>query len=260
MAADTPTDTHVLIDGLGHCFPDGTEAIAQVDLTIERGDFVSVLGPSGCGKSTLLRLLAGLLSRTSGRVIVDGADPDDAHRQRDELAYVFQDPTLLPWRTVRKNVALPMELRGRTPQEIEEEATRVLNLVGLEEFSGFFPWQLSGGMRMRVSLARALVTRPGLLLLDEPFGALDEITRQRLNGELMRLWERDRWTGVFVTHNVYEATYLSRRLLVMSSRPGRVLAELEVPFSHPRDVAVRGTPEFARIAAEATRHLSGSRG
>jgi NitT/TauT family transport system ATP-binding protein len=256
MASEAKTGGHVLLDGLGHRFADGTEAIGHVDLEINRGEFLAILGPSGCGKSTLLRLVAGLLSGSSGTVTVDGEDPRTGHRQRDELAYVFQDPTLLPWRTVRRNVALPLELRGRAPAEIEAEVDRALDLVGLEEFSGFFPAQLSGGMRMRVSLARALVTRPGLLLLDEPFGALDEITRQRLNEELMRLWERDRWTGIFVTHNVYEAVYLSRRLLVMSSRPGRILAELEVPFPHPRDISVRGTAEFARIAAEATGYLS----
>ena len=256
MAPAVDHHAHVDLVGLAHRFPDGTEAIARVDLAIERGDFVAIIGPSGCGKSTLLRLVAGLLTGTCGSVTVGGAPSRSPHRQRDELAYVFQDPTLLPWRTVRKNVGLPLQLRGRNRGEIEQETSRVLNLVGLEEFSEHFPAQLSGGMRMRVSVARSLITRPSLLLLDEPFGALDEITRQRLNAELMDLWERDRWTGIFVTHNVYEAVYLCRRLVVMSSRPGRILAEFEVPFPHPRGISVRGSAEFARIAADATRALA----
>ena len=247
---------HVSLQALGHRFPDGTEAIAEVDLTIERGEFVAILGPSGCGKSTLLRLIAGLLVASSGSVAVDGLAADLAHRRRDELAYVFQDPTLLPWRSVHDNVALPLQLRDRPAGEIGDEVDRALQLVGLGEFALHYPAQLSGGMRMRVSLARALVTRPGLLLMDEPFGALDEITRQHLNQELMDLWARDRWTGLFVTHNVYEAVCLSSRLLVMTARPGRLLTELPVPFSYPRGPSIRATAEFARIAAAATGALA----
>lgn len=235
----------IAASGVGKTFPGGIEALSALDLTIKRGQFVSIVGPSGCGKSTFLRLIAGLEEHNSGQLLVDGYAPIEARRRRRDLAYVFQDPTLLPWRTVRRNVALPLELqRQLDPTRIDE----VLDMVGLTDFAAALPAQLSGGMRMRVSIARALVTDPNLLLLDEPFGALDEIARQRLNEELLRLWERNRWTALFVTHNVYEAAFLADRVLVMSARPGRLLADIEVPFAHPRDADLRHRADFAELA------------
>jgi NitT/TauT family transport system ATP-binding protein len=233
-------------------FPGGTEALVGIDLTIPRGQFVSLVGPSGCGKSTLLRLVAGLVAPSAGTLSVDGHDPVTARRTRQELAYVFQEATLLPWRSVAANVALPLELRGeRNPKRVAE----ALEMVGLSEFARALPRELSGGMRMRASIARALVTRPDLLLLDEPFGALDEITRQRLNLELLRLWEANGWTALFVTHHVQEAVFLGQRVLVMSPRPGRLIADLEIPFPSPRSEELRLDPAFARTAAEVADHL-----
>jgi len=245
----------VSASNLGKRFASGVEALARVDLEIRRGEFVSIVGPSGCGKSTLLRLVAGLTRPTDGSLTVDGQSPLEARRTRQELAYVFQEATLLPWRTVAQNVALPLELRG---QQDSAAVDQVLELVGLADFARAYPRQLSGGMRMRVSIARALITRPDLLLLDEPFGALDEITRQRLNEELLRLWESERWTGLFVTHSVYEAVFLSQRVLVMSARPGRLIADIAVPFAHPRLPDLRTAPEFNRLAGEVSRQLQGT--
>jgi len=235
------------VERVSRRFAGGVLALHEVSLHLHRGQFVAVVGPSGCGKSTLLRLIAGLDTASAGTLTVAGATPLEARRAGCDLAYVFQDATLLPWRTVAGNVRLPLELRrGPDPDAVAS----ALRLVGLEDFAEAFPRQLSGGMRMRVSLARALVTRPHLLLLDEPFGALDEITRQRLNEELLRLWESERWTTVFVTHHVYEAVYLSQRVLVMSARPGTLTADLEVPFAHPRHPSLRATPAFHALADE----------
>ena len=245
MDAFNMTDPLVIASAVVKEFSGGVQALADVDLTIERGQFAAIVGPSGCGKSTFLRLVAGLDEHTSGTLSVDGDPPIHARRRRGDLAYVFQDATLLPWRSVRRNVALPLELRQ---QNNEARIDEVLTTVGLSDFAEALPAQLSGGMRMRVSIARALVTQPGLLLLDEPFGALDEITRQHLNEELLRLWERDQWTGIFITHNVYEAAFLADRVLVMSARPGRIVADIAVPFEHPRDADLRHQPQFAELA------------
>ncbi len=243
----------VTASGVGKTFPGGIEALSTIDLKIKRGQFVSIVGPSGCGKSTLLRLIAGLEDHSTGQLLIDGYAPVEARRRQRGLAYVFQDATLLPWRTVRRNVALPLELhRQLDPAHIDE----VLDMVGLTDFATAMPAQLSGGMRMRVSIARALVTNPDLLLLDEPFGALDEISRQRLNEELLRLWERENWTALFVTHNVYEAAFLADRVLVMSARPGRLLADIEVPFPHPRDADLRHRTDFAELAREISVELA----
>ena len=212
----------VVAEGLAKQFPSGVEALRDLNLEISRGQFVSIVGPSGCGKSTFLRLVAGLDAPTSGELRVDGHDPLG-------LAFVFQDATLLPWRSVAHNITLPLELRR---EDADERVAQTLALVGLTDFAAAYPAQLSGGMRMRVSIARALVTRPQILLLDEPFGALDEITRQRLNEELLHLWQEDRWTGLFVTHNVSEAVFLSQRVLVMSARPGHH------PRRHPHPVSL----------------------
>ena len=236
----------VVSEGLAKQFPSGVEALHNLNLAIGRGQFVSIVGPSGCGKSTFLRLVAGLDAPTSGELRVEGHDPLG-------LAFVFQDATLLPWRSVAHNITLPLELRR---EDADERVTQTLALVGLTDFAAAYPAQLSGGMRMRVSIARALVTRPQILLLDEPFGALDEITRQRLNEELLRLWQEDRWTGLFVTHNVSEAVFLSQRVLVMSARPGRILADIPIPFPYPRSPYLRSAPEFIRIANGISRQLA----
>ena len=236
----------VVAAGLNKYFPSGVQALRDLNLKISRGQFVSIVGPSGCGKSTFLRLVAGLDAPTSGELRVEGHDPLG-------LAFVFQDATLLPWRSVAHNITLPLELRR---EDAAERVAQTLELVGLTDFAAAYPAQLSGGMRMRVSIARALVTRPQILLLDEPFGALDEITRQRLNEELLRLWQEDHWTGLFVTHNVSEAVFLSQRVLVMSARPGRILADIPIPFPYPRSPYLRSAPEFIRIANGISRQLA----
>lgn len=236
----------VVAAGLDKCFPSGVQALHDLNLAISRGQFVSIVGPSGCGKSTFLRLVAGLDAPTSGQLRVGDHDPLG-------LAFVFQDATLLPWRSVARNITLPLELRRAAD---DAHVAQTLALVGLTDFAAAYPAQLSGGMRMRVSIARALVTRPQILLLDEPFGALDEITRQRLNEELARLWQEDRWTGLFVTHNVSEAVFLSQRVLVLSARPGRILADIPIPFPYPRSPYLRSAPEFIRLAQGISRQLA----
>ena len=239
--------------GLEKRFASGVEALRGLDLTVGSGRFASIVGPSGCGKSTLLRLVAGLDEPSGGSLAVDGRAPGRDRDGRPDLGFVFQDPTLLPWRSVARNVGLPLELR-RNPDP--GRVDRLLELVGLAEFAGASPAQLSGGMRMRASIARALATRPRLLLLDEPFAALDEITRQRLNEELLRLWQEDGWTGLFVTHNVSEAVFLGQQVLVMSARPGRILAAIDVPFPYPRDPLLRTAPEFIGLAGEVSGRLA----
>lgn len=227
------------------------QVIAATDLTIERGQFVSLVGPSGCGKSTLLRLIAGLESVTSGQVTIDQQAPS-----KTETAFVFQDPTLLPWRTTHANIRLPLELLGRTQTPQLAKIPDAIQLVGLrQEDADKFPRMLSGGMRMRVSLARALVTEPQVLLLDEPFAALDDILRQQLNEELLAIWKQRKWTGVFITHNVAEAVFLSQRVLVMSARPGQIIADVPIHFDAPRTAGLRATGEFAAQCGVISQHL-----
>jgi NitT/TauT family transport system ATP-binding protein len=226
-------------------FDEGTVALGDVSLTVERGEFVSVVGPSGCGKSTLLRIIAGLTRATSG----------DVHCDTGDIGYVFQDATLLPWRTVRRNVELPGELRGLPRAERRRRATEAIAMVGLGEFAGYRPRALSGGMKMRVSLARALTMSPSLFLFDEPFGALDAITRERLGDELQALYATRRFAAVFVTHAVSEAVFLSSRVLVMAARGGRILADIAVPGGFPRPPETRYAMESATIATEIQRHL-----
>ncbi len=237
------------LDQVTHAFDGGAPAVRDVSLRIAPGEFVSLVGPSGCGKSTLLRLLAGLIAPSAGRVqLGQGEAPP-------RVAFVFQDPTLLPWRTVYENVRLPLEIQ-RTQADQAERIAATLELVGLaREDHGKFPRQLSGGMRMRVSLARAMVTQPDVLLLDEPFAALDDLLRQQLNEELLKLWPQQRWTAVFVTHNVSEAVFLSQRVIVMSPRPGRIIAEVPVPLAYPRSPAVRSEPAFATLVAQISQRL-----
>ena len=226
--------------GVGRTFPDGTEALHSVDLTVDRGEFVSVVGPSGCGKSTLLRLASGLDHVTGGELRVDST----------RVGYVFQDPTLLPWRTVRRNVELLAELDKLSKAERRRRVDEAVALVGLDDFQKHRPRALSGGMRMRVSLARSLVLEPDVFLFDEPFGALDEMTRERLNSELLALFASRRFAALFITHSVAEAVFLSTRVVVMSPRPGRILGEVAVPFAYPRDPELRYSDDFAKVAGE----------
>jgi NitT/TauT family transport system ATP-binding protein len=224
-----------------------TVALADVNLTVHEGEFVSLIGPSGCGKTTLLRLIADLERPTAGSLTVNGIPPEEARKQR-AYGYVFQAPALYPWRNVERNVMLPLEVMGMPRAERQTRATRVLDLVGLAEFRRRFPWQLSGGMQQRVSIARALSFEPDLLLMDEPFGALDEITRDGLTLHLHQLWYRTGLTAVFVTHSVPEAVFLSTRIVVMSSRPGRVVAVIDSSLPRQRDPDARETPEFLAVA------------
>lgn len=228
----------------------------QINCHLVRGEFVALLGPSGCGKSTLLRLVAGLLKATSGSLTVAGMAPELARRTTQKLAFVFQDPHLLPWRTVSANIALPLELKGISRLQQQSAVAEILPLIGLTiDDARKRPRSLSGGMRMRVSLARALVTRPDLLLLDEPFAALDDVLRQQLNEELVRIWRSFHWTGLFVTHNVAEAVFLSQRVLVMGARPGRIIADVRIPFDYPRTPELRADPEFARLCGALSQQL-----
>ncbi len=230
-------------------------ALDNLAFDIPPGEFVSVVGPSGCGKSTLLRVIAGLVAPTCGTLQVAGLPPVAARRAATHLSFVFQDATLLAWRNVRDNVRLPLELRQLPRAEQDAKIDEAIGLVGLGDATKRFPAELSGGMRMRVSLARALVTQPELLLLDEPFGALDDLTRHTLNDELWRLWQARGWTGVFVTHNIAEAVYLSQRILVLSARPGRIVADVRVALPATRTADLRATAEFARATGEIAAHL-----
>jgi NitT/TauT family transport system ATP-binding protein len=236
-------------------FASGVTALGGIDLDIHRGEFLSVLGPSGCGKSTLLRIIAGLSEPSSGvrRLLLetDRAGKIPAGR----IGFVFQDPTLMPWSTVLDNVLLPFRLGRRIGAQERERAGAEIRSVGLAGFERAYPRQLSGGMRMRVSIARALVTDPDLLLLDEPFAALDEITRMALNDDLMRLWESRRPTVVFVTHSVFESVYLSTRIAVMTPRPGHVVAELPVELPQPRQRSLRTSPHYAALCASVSEQL-----
>jgi NitT/TauT family transport system ATP-binding protein len=224
-------------DRVSKTFEDGTRALTSVSLSVMPGEFVSVVGPSGCGKSTLLRIASGLTEATSGRVDVAPGN----------LGYVFQDATLLPWRTVRRNVELFCELRGVPKKERRALGQEAIDLVGLTGFEKHYPLSLSGGMKMRASLARSLTLNPAVFLFDEPFGAIDEITRDRLNIELMRLFELERFAALFITHSINEAVYLSTRVMVMSARPGRIVATYDVPFPYPRSEDLRYQPEFAAL-------------
>ncbi|WP_125131341.1 ABC transporter ATP-binding protein [Microbacterium sp. 10M-3C3] len=226
-------------------FPTGTRALEDVSLEVSRGEFVSIVGPSGCGKSTLLRLASGLEDITSGELDVDAA----------VTSFVFQDATLLEWRSAQKNVELVGELAHVPRAERARRATEALDLVGLSGFEKQHPRQLSGGMRMRVSIARALVAEPQLALFDEPFGALDEITRLKMQTELQRIFQLKRFAGVFITHSISEAVYLSSRVLVMSGRPGRIVEDIDLPWSYPRPPELRYEPEFGRIAGHLSRTL-----
>ncbi|WP_395681453.1 ABC transporter ATP-binding protein [Inquilinus sp.] len=224
-------------------------ALQDVDLTIGEGEFVSLIGPSGCGKTTLMRVVADLVRPTAGSVTVNGMTPEQARLAR-AYGYVFQAPALYPWRNVRRNVELPLEIMGVPAAERQERARVALGTVGLGQFEKKFPWQLSGGMQQRVSIARALGFQPKLLLMDEPFGALDEITRDNLNVHLLDLWNRTNLTVIFVTHSIPEAVFLSSKIVVMSPRPGRILDVIDSDLPRERDLDIRETPEFLAIAQQ----------
>jgi NitT/TauT family transport system ATP-binding protein len=226
-------------------FPDGTAALRNITFDVRDGEFVTIVGPSGCGKSTLLKIASRLIPLSAGEVHVDNA----------HLGYVFQDATLLPWRTVQKNVELFLELHGVDKAQRAAKAADAIALVGLAGFEQFHPKRLSGGMKMRVSLARSLTLQPKVFLFDEPFGALDEITRERLNEELLKLFVEQKFAALFITHSVNEAVFLSTRVLVMSARPGRIVAEFPVPFEYPRSPDLRYDPEFARLTGDVSHAL-----
>lgn len=243
----TATRAPLGFERISMTFPDGTQALQDVSFTVSPGEFVTVVGPSGCGKSTLLRIASGLTAHTSGEVRVD----------RSSLGYVFQDATLLPWRTVTGNVELLAELDGMDKAERRARAREAIELVGLTGFEKKYPKQLSGGMRMRASLARSLVLEPSVFLFDEPFGALDEITRERLQDELLALFLHEGFAGLFITHSIYEAVYMSTRVLVMSARPGRIVADFPVPFPYPRSPDLRFDPGFAELSGQVSAALRG---
>lgn len=241
----------VQAEHLGLTFPtaDGdVVALSDVNLTIEKGDFVSFIGPSGCGKTTFLRTIADLEQPTSGTLRINGQTPENARKDR-AYGYVFQAPALYPWRTIEKNVALPLEIMRHSQAQQAERIKRTLDLVNLSGFEKKYPWQLSGGMQQRASIARALAFDADLLLMDEPFGALDEIVRDHLNSELLKLWDRTKKTICFVTHSIPEAVYLSTKIVVMSPRPGRVTDVIESNLPRERPLDIRETPEFLAIAA-----------
>jgi NitT/TauT family transport system ATP-binding protein len=245
----TPTTEPALrFDRVTMTYPDGTFALDETTFDVRPGEFVTVVGPSGCGKSTLLRIASGLNPATSGRVTVD----------RSSLGYVFQDPTLLQWRTVERNVELGEQLDGLPKAQRRARAAETIRMVGLSGFETKYPKQLSGGMRMRASLARSLVMDPAVFLFDEPFGALDEITRERLNDELLMLFQREGFASLFITHSIQEAVFLSTRVLVMSARPGRIVGDFPVPFPYPRSPDLRFEPAFAELSGQVSHALRGA--
>ena len=241
-------DAAVAIDAAEKTYPNGTRALLPVNLTVQPGEFVTLLGPSGCGKSTLLNMVAGLLAPSAGRVSVWGESPNAQSHAKQRMSFVFQEATLMPWARVAANVRLPLDLQGINNADADQRVRDALKLVGLEKFGESYPRELSGGMQMRASIARSLVTDPSLLLMDEPFGALDEITRNRLDDELLLLWRSKGLTVIFVTHSIHEAVYLSSRVVVMAARPGRVVEEIAIAPSVPRDDAFRVSTEFAAYA------------
>jgi len=251
-SAQLNPDAIVALRSVGKTFDSGTVALDRFDLDVRDGEFVSLLGPSGCGKSTALRIIAGLSTPSSGTV--------EWPQGESRLGFVFQEPTLMPWASVAANVQLPLKLAHDEGAAAGKAVTRWLERVGLADFAQSYPRELSGGMRMRVSIARALVTEPRLLLMDEPFAALDEITRFKLNNELSMLWHELRRTVVFVTHSVFESVYLSQRIVVMTPRPGRVFTEVKVPVSYPRDESFRTSAEYAAYCRRVAEALSQAMG
>jgi NitT/TauT family transport system ATP-binding protein len=239
------------LEGVGKTFSNRVEALGGVDLKVDAGEFVGILGASGCGKSTLLRLIAGLTEPGTGAVRWVGTSDRPGN-----IGFVFQDATLMPWADVFDNVYLPLRLAGQSRDAARPKVTEILDLVGLRDFAGSYPRELSGGMKMRVSIARALVTSPDILLLDEPFAALDELTRFKLNEDLLRLWRTQKLTVLFVTHSVFESVFLSVRVVVMTKRPGRVFADLKIGLPPDRDARLRTTPQFGDTCRTVSDSLS----
>jgi len=241
----------ITLNHVSKVYSNGTVALQDMNMAIQEGQFVSLVGPSGCGKSTVLRLISGLGHLTTGSIEWG----QNTSQGQPKLAFVFQEPALMPWATVMDNVRLPLKLAGEPQPKADREVLEALHLVGLRGFERSFPRELSGGMRMRVSIARALVTKPQVLLMDEPFGALDEITRSKLNSELLELWQEKRWTVIFVTHNIYEAVYLSNRVVVMAARPGRVVADIPIEAPYPRSEEFRTSPLYNDYCREVATRL-----
>jgi NitT/TauT family transport system ATP-binding protein len=252
MTTETITVPAISLDRATKSYGTGEVILKDVSLNVAKREFVSIIGPSGCGKSTLLKLVAGLSPITSGNIAVDGMTPANA---REIVSFIFQDATLLPWRTVRRNIVLGLELEGMARERRTEKVNEVLQLVGLTHVADSYPRQLSGGMKMRVSIARALATRPQVLLLDEPFAALDEMTRDRINEDLLRLREEQGWTSLFVTHSVAEAVFLSTRIVVLAPHPGRVAHDIAVDLPFPRDEETRSTSTYEQAVVEVSRAL-----
>ena len=252
----------VSLRAISKTFSSGTLALKDMSLDVAKGEFVSLLGPSGCGKSTALRIIAGLGEPTSGTVEWPTAEVDAEGRPETEIGFVFQEPTLMPWATVANNVWLPLRLKGISKSAAASDVAEALRMVGLDQFAGAYPRELSGGMKMRVSIARALITKPKLLLMDEPFAALDEITRFKLNNDLLHLWERFGWTVIFVTHSVFESVYLSERIVVMAARPGRVFKDMQMNAPYPREEEFRTSSVYndnCRRVSEALHLAMGDR-
>lgn len=248
MNTNLNTSSSLSFDDIGMIFPDGTEALRNISFELSKGEFVTIVGPSGCGKSTLLKIASGLLEPTNGSVEVD----------RERLGYVFQDATLLPWRTVSKNVELLAELHGIDSQERKQLVEESIELVNLEGFENHYPKSLSGGMKMRCSLARSLTLKPPLFLFDEPFGAVDEITREKLNEDTQQLFKKEGFAGLFITHSISEAVFMSTKVLVMSARPGRLVDEFDIPFEYPRKPDLRFNADFAELCGKVSVALRGS--
>jgi len=244
----------IAVRGVGKRYRDGADVLQDISLTVERGEFITFLGPSGCGKSTLLRLISGLSPASEGTVQVNGMTPENA---RELMSFIFQDATLLPWRTVEQNVGLGLELEYAARELRKEKIARMLELVSLRHVARSYPRQLSGGMKMRVSIARALVSRPRILLMDEPFAALDEMTRDRMNEELLRLYMEQKWTVLFVTHSVAEAVFLSSRVVILAAHPGRVAHEVPVMLPWPRTAETRESKAFEETVTLTSRLLRG---
>ncbi|MDO5289998.1 MAG: ABC transporter ATP-binding protein [Pseudomonadota bacterium] len=231
-------------------YPDGTQALLPVDLSIQQGEFITLLGPSGCGKSTLLKMIAGLTQPSDGRLHLWRKPVSQLHETGRKMAFVFQSPTLMPWASVQANVRLPLDLAGTPRTDAEQRVAHALAQVGLSKFAHALPRQLSGGMQMRVSIARGLVMQPNLLLMDEPFGALDEITRHKLDTELLDLWAKQNLTVIFVTHSIHEAVFLSTRVVVMAARPGRIVEQIYINAPFPRTGDFMVSPEFSGYARQ----------
>jgi NitT/TauT family transport system ATP-binding protein len=258
--SDNSTDIEIKLNKIGMVFGgnsnEGTTALTSVSLDIKKGEFVSLLGPSGCGKTTLLRIIADLLQPTSGEISVDGESPREA-RLKQRYGIVFQSPVLYDWRTVRKNIELPLEIMKISKAERKDRAESMLEMVGLSDFANHYPKQLSGGMQQRVGIARALALRPEILLMDEPFSALDEFTREKLHEDLLRIWRKTNKTIVFVTHNISEAVFLSDRVCVLSPHPGRLSAVVDIDLPRPRIMKTKDTFEFTELVSKVRNSFEG---